>query len=319
MQTDLDTLSKYYDVRSEVLDFNIRDQKAFLSSMARLAKGILWCDLSLAWFGGAPAYWSARLAKLFGKRSAVVLGGYEVANIPELNYGSLANSTSASKISYILHNADLVLPVDESLRTKAIENFDIDGSKVIPIPTGYNSDLFKPNDAPKENLVLTVAYITKTTIRLKGLDTFVGAARMIDDVNFAIAGPDFDGSGHEFLRSMPDNVELLGYVPRSELTKHYGRAKVYCQLSMSEGLPNALCEAMLCECVPVATRVGGIPSAMDDIGFYVSQGDPRETASAILKALQSDQGQEARKRIMELFTQEERENRLHAAIESVLR
>ena len=42
---------------------------------------------------------------------------------------------------------------------------------------------------------------------------------------------------------------------------------------MREGLPNALCEAMLCECVPVGTDVQGIRTAMGDAGFYVPYGD----------------------------------------------
>ena len=42
------------------------------------------------------------------------------------------------------------------------------------------------------------------------------------------------------------NVEFAGFVPHDQLASYYQRAKVYCQLSAYEGLPNALCEAMLC-------------------------------------------------------------------------
>ena len=34
-------------------------------------------------------------------------------------------------------------------------------------------------------------------------------------------------------------------MPQEKLIPYYQKAKVYCQLSMREGLPNALCEALL--------------------------------------------------------------------------
>jgi len=43
-------------------------------------------------------------------------------------------------------------------------------------------------------------------------------------------------------------IKFTGLVPDEELIKYYQKAKVY-QLSEYEGLPNALCEAMLCECL----------------------------------------------------------------------
>jgi len=106
------------------------------------------------------------------------------------------------------------------------------------------------------------------------------------------------------------NVEFLGPLSQDELIPYYQRAKVYCQLSMREGLPNALCEAMLCECVPVGTRYCGIPTAIGDTGFYVPYGDPKATAEAIKKALKSDKGKAARERIKTMFPIERRERKL---------
>jgi glycosyltransferase involved in cell wall biosynthesis len=54
---------------------------------------------------------------------------------------------------------------------------------------------------------------------------------------------------------------------------------------MREGLPNALCEAMLCGCVPVGTKRNGIPTAIGDCGFYVPYDDPKAAAEAIKKRL----------------------------------
>jgi glycosyltransferase involved in cell wall biosynthesis len=66
---------------------------------------------------------------------------------------------------------------------------------------------------------------------------------------------------------------------------------------------------MLCECVPVGTNVGGIPTAISDIGFLVPYGDADALADALQKALRSESnvGKEARTYIAERFTLEKRE------------
>ena len=113
------------------------------------------------------------------------------------------------------------------------------------------------------------------------------------------------------------NVKFTGFVPDEELIRYYQRAKVYCQLSRYEGLPNALCEAMCCECVPVGTNYCGIPTAIEDTGFYVPYKDPKATAKAIKEALKSDKGKDARGRIKKIFSVERREKELIQIIEEM--
>jgi len=120
-------------------------------------------------------------------------------------------------------------------------------------------------------------------------------------------------------RMASSNVTFIPPVEENDLIPYYQRAKVYCQLSMREGLPNALCEAMLCECVPVGTDVPGIRTAMGDAGFYVSYGDPLATKEAIIKALSVGSGISARERIRSLFPLEQREQRFAAIIEELTR
>jgi len=91
----------------------------------------------------------------------------------------------------------------------------------------------------------------------------------------------------------------------------YQESKVIALLSKYEGLPNVLCEAMLCECTPVTTGVCGIPNAQGDAGYYVSYDDEKETKEAIEKALKSKADtKEIRNRIKDNFTIEQREKSL---------
>jgi glycosyltransferase involved in cell wall biosynthesis len=225
---------------------------------------------------------------------------------------------SAAGMKWILANASKVLTVDESLKREAVANLGASTSNIITIPTGYESSKFKPY-GKKENIVLTVGSVGKRqSPRRKGLDVFAKTAGYMKDVNFVHVG---DLHNHpEFLHEADSrNVTFAGRVTDAELLRHYQRAKVYCQLSLHEGLPNALCEAMLCECVPVGTRVGGIPTAIGDTGFYVPYGDVPATVKAIRRAITSETGEKARLRIKSLFSLETRETRVVEAINKLLR
>ena len=113
------------------------------------------------------------------------------------------------------------------------------------------------------------------------------------------------------------NVVFIAPLPQNELAHFYQKAKVYCQLSMREGLPNALCEAMLCECVPVGTDVQGVRTAIGATGFLVPYDDLAATTEAIGMALKSDKGKEARERIMKMFPENRREKELIEMITNI--
>jgi glycosyltransferase involved in cell wall biosynthesis len=203
-----------------------------------------------------------------------------------------------------------------SLREDAIKNAKVSGENIDCLSTGYDSNYWKRKDE-KEDIVLTVGSVDKLVVKRKGFEVFVKAARHIPNAKFVLVGKHIDNSV-EYLKSIaPPNVEFTGFVSDEDLLKWYQKVKVYCQLSRYEGLPNALCEAMLCECVPVGTNYCGIPTAIGDTGFYVPYGDPKATAGAIREALNSDKGREARERINEMFSMQRRERELTRIIKEV--
>lgn len=275
VKADLEILQHHFDVIPHQWT-RTRDIKNVL----RVIWHILKTDLSFIWFAGGHAVRVVLFSKVFGKKSIVVVGGYEVAKVPEIGYGALLNPKSARRVKFVLENADKVLTVDDSLKKDAIKNLNVKGENIQTVPTGYDYEKFKP-EGEKENLVLTVAYINSTTIKRKGLKTFVKVAEILPDIKFTIIGPHLDNSIDKLKSIARHNVKFTNFVSDEELLRYYQKAKVYCQLSRYEGLPNALCEAMLYECVPVGTKHCGIPTAIGDTGFYVPYGDPGATAEAI--------------------------------------
>lgn len=317
IEKDIELFGKNFYIKTLEFIWDKKAKRKTITSMLNLALDTLVADVTYSWFADIHAYWAVRISKFFRKKSVVVVGGYEVSVIPQLNYGALLDRNSSIKVKYILSNADLILTVDEGLKIAAIDNFNVIGDNIKTIPTGYDYQKFRCQQE-KEEMVLTVAATRNwNEARLKGLDTFVQLANLLPEVKFTIIG--VQGEALSELKAIAgQNIEIIGWLPQDEIIPYYNRAKCYCQLSLSEGLPNALCEAMLCECVPVGTRIPGITTVMGDTGFYVQRGDINATVNAVKNALNSDKGKIARARVMKLFPSQRREIELKKAITELI-
>jgi glycosyltransferase involved in cell wall biosynthesis len=316
IQADLDLLKKHFDVRVEDIGSRRKGLASSIGALYHMFKGVLWADVTFCWFAEKHAKWAVRLSRMLGRPSLVVVGGYEVANLPEIGHGSLLDPKKAKMVRYIHERATIVLPVHESLKTDAIRNLGVDGGNIVVLATGFNPEKFKPS-GDKTKTALTVALFDSwQRARLKGIETFVETAALMPDVEFMVIGG--SGEGLTRIRSLaPSNVTFIGPSAQEEVIQYYQRARVYCQLSLYEGLPNALCEAMLCECVPVGTEVNGISTAIGDTGFYVPVGDAKTAADAVRIALASNKGRDARARIVSMFAVEKREKELSKIVEEL--
>jgi glycosyltransferase involved in cell wall biosynthesis len=80
-------------------------------------------------------------------------------------------------------------------------------------------------------------------------------------------------------------IDLLGFVPFGpELLERYRRAHVFVHVSLTEGVPAVLIEALASGTPIVATAVGGVPAALDDgrAGILVPPNDLDALVSALL-------------------------------------
>lgn len=63
---------------------------------------------------------------------------------------------------------------------------------------------------------------------------------------------------------LSDIIRMTGWLTPEQLLPHYAEADIFVLPSWSEGLPNALVEAMAAGLAPVVTGVGNIPSVVSD-------------------------------------------------------
>ena len=308
IRRDLEMLARHYDIINLVPPESKKDWGGYISKVKKFIQN---SSVSIGWFAGWHTFPLVRYAKKYGKSSIIIVGGYDAVSFPEIGYGAFSNKKESIPAKYVLKNADIILPVSQYLQKEIIKNAKIKGDNIFSVPTGYDPNFWKPN-GKKENMVLSVSEAKNIKrVKLKGLDTFVKSAKYVPDAKFLVIG--IEGEARKYLEGIaPKNVELIGYVKNEMLLPYYQRAKVYAQLSLSEGLPNTLCEAMLAGAIPVGTNRGGIPEAMGNIGFYVPYSNVKATARAIKEALAAPEelGLKARERIVKLFPKDRRERAL---------
>lgn len=291
-----------------------------IGALLKIFFGVLHSDVTLAWFGSVYSFFLVFFSKLLGKPSMVIVAGVDAAKDKEINYGIWLNPWKAMLVKYAFRHADRILVVDPFLGREAERLADYDGKNIVYLPFGFDANLWRPSGS-KEPFILTVAACENIwRLRKKGIDKLLDAAAAMPTTHFIIIGILPELLVHTQMNTLP-NVEVLPFVKQEELLRYYQRAKVYCQVSYTEGLPNALCEAMLCGCIPVGTTRGGIPTAIGDAGLLIPYGDIPAMVEAFQTALamSPQAGLKARQRIMENFPLQRREEGLLKTINELLK
>lgn len=132
--------------------------------------------------------------------------------------------------------------------------------------------------------VLKILFVGRLDTQ-KGVDVLLAAMRQLGDRGFAVVVGE-SVAGQEVLGDTPANVKVLGWLPREQINQLYAAADVLVMPSRWEGLPIVALEAMRAGLPVVATRVGGIPEAVEDgiTGRLVDVDAPSQLA-AVLQSL----------------------------------
>ena len=190
--------------------------------------------------------------------------------------------------------------------------------KSIRVPVGFDSGFWTPRENGPGESILSVALAGDWhRAHVKGLDRVVECARRMPERSFEIVG--VEPSVVPLFGSLPTNLRVRRPMAADELRAHYQAASVYLQLSRDEGFGGAVAEAMASGCIPVVSRVGGLPELVRDVGFDVDPDDLGSVANAIGTAMQHPELRErCRASIIERFSLERREQALARGIRTLL-
>jgi len=272
VKTDDEILAGEFDVRH----FCFQPVKGTIFTLREIIRQFFFLlfhirtfDFVYIWFADLHSFIPVLFSKLAGKKSFLVIGGYDVCRMPSLRYGVFCSKTRGCTALWSMKNCHLNLPVSNHVARKVKAITRKNNFKTIYNCVNIPED--QTSNPGERKMVLTVGQInSERSYLLKGIDTFVEVARQLPELLFCIAG--FDSQKLARLqKDFPPNVMVTGEIAHDQLSGLYLQSKVYCQLSRSESFGVALAEAMLMGCIPVVTNVGGMPEVVGDSRFVVKR------------------------------------------------
>ncbi len=329
---DLESLSEHFDIRSFAFATLPLTKAGTITQWMRqyrwLRKEINHADVIFGWFADYHMVLPLRIGKKKNTPVVVALGGYDATHLPSLSYGVYDSIWRAPLARFVIRNVSMLVPVAEVLirSDNEFEHGPKGASQGVVahvkgfrtpyevIPTGYDANAWPLGPDERDASVCSVAIVNdRRTFKLKGLDLLIKAAARMPFVSFKIVGvSDVLLPWIRTSYSPTVNVEIEPPRAREVLSEVYRWSSVYAQLSRSEGLPNVLCEAMLSGCVPVVSRVGGMPNVVGEVGEVVDEPRVENVVRAIEVALARPRNdrKQARKLIAARFSREQRSRQL---------
>lgn len=286
-------VSRPAKVRFRELDYKILSQEHNVSnfgfrftplSVLQLFAEVRRNDAVFCWFAGLWSLFSVFFAKLLKKKSIVVPGGFDVANVPEFNYG-LANSPFHRwYVKYILKNCDLALPITNANYQEAMAVAKPKKCEVV-----YCGVELKPavKQFTKKKQVLTVGIVNKSSSERKGHFRFIEMARLLPDIPFILVGRQMDDTIKKLKDSAPSNVTFYDFLSDEQLYNLFAESKVYLQLSYHESFGLSVVEAMSMGSTPVVSKDPALAEVIGDSGVVVDIKDYKNIAEKIMEVFNS--------------------------------
>jgi glycosyltransferase involved in cell wall biosynthesis len=256
--------------------------------------------LYVSQFAGYHGYLPGLFARLTGKNFLVVAGGTDCVSFPAIGYGNFNKSLLGlfTKLSFRLathvspkhqslveydYHYDKSIPTHQGIKA-FVTNYE---TPITVIANGYDEKSFFCSSDKKPNTFITVTSGLEFTFqqKLKGIDLILTVAAKFPDCQFTIVGVPTTLQ----LAITSANIKTIPPTKNNELQKLYSEHQFYLQLSMAEGFPNALCEAMLCECVPIVSDVFSMPEIIESSGFVLNERNVELLKELIQTAILTDQ------------------------------
>ncbi|MGH7410396.1 MAG: glycosyltransferase family 4 protein, partial [Candidatus Methylomirabilis sp.] len=287
--------------------------------------GRRWDVIYFPWNSGAVAH--LPLFEL-GRPAVLSCRGSQISIAPHARRRVAARE----KLQSTFQKAAAVHCVSHAIRKEAMR-FGLDPMKSHVIHPGVDPEVFRPSERREPGPGLLRVVTIGSLGWVKGYEYAFQAIRCSIDVGVPICfGVGGDGAERQRMLytihdlRLEDHVHLLGRLTPEEVRAHLQQADVFLLSSLSEGLSNAVLEAMACGLPVVTTACGGMPEAVTDgvEGFVVPLRDPEAMAKA-LSTLASDaelrrrMGWAGRERVLKHFNLRRQIDEFVAMIDGVAR
>ena len=277
-----------------------RGDDGFRNAKQVIKRNKIEFDLIHAHFTYPAGYVGARLKETYGKN--LILTVHE-----DRNWFLNEIVSVDSKILYSWQNADRIIRVNKA-DLKEFAKININRSKLVYIPNGFSSELFKPIDKKTARKKLNLPKDKDILLNVAALEAYKGQKYLIRAMKAVISSKEDailyivgKGSLRNHLQSLLEQNGLQDHVVLAggdksieEIVLWMNACDVFVLPSLNESFGIVQIEAMACGKSVVATRNGGSEEIVinDKLGFLVDTTDAEGMAKAILKALDMDWNRE---------------------------
>lgn len=320
---DLEILFSKFDIKEyQVVN---TPKKALPWSLFKLSLYLIFnigrFEIVYIWFADYHSFLPLLFSRIAGKRSFLVIGGYDICRERRYKYGSFSNPLRSFAAISSIKMATLNLCVSESVQ-RVIEAI-APASRSCVVYNGVKPDFTAYSESSSQNNptegmplsdILCVALVsTLQSFYIKGIDRFNLVAESMPDNNFVLVGCNQDV--FKLAGVTPaKNLRILPRLDHLHLKDYYKNSKVYCQLSRRESFSLSLAEAMSYNCIPVITKTGGMPEVTGKLGFQADGDDIDQIVQFVKTALISERSDVFRDRIIKHFSLKRREGALFKII-----
>lgn len=176
-------------------------------------------------------------------------------------------------------SADAIITASGHEHDLLARYYDADPARMVSIPCGIDTDLFRPRDRDECRRQLGIELDRPVLLwvgrleKLKGVDILIDAVAQLEDPEVLLLVVGGDEHGQELRRELEEqareaglegSVRFTGAVPHEDLPTWYSAADVCAVPSYYESFGLVAVEAMACGTPVVASRVGGLVSTVTD-------------------------------------------------------
>jgi len=269
IENDKKILKKHFEIKEMTWEGKKSIPKIFVN--------MLKIDICFLWFLGDFSIPVTFFSKLLNKKTIIITGGYDVASVPELNYGNFKKDNLKSKfLKWSLEQANLVLPVSKFTEKETLKRGIPKNMKLLY--NGIDIKYFKEKGKKDKKLIISIGSINEQNLIRKGILPFVFLAKILPDYNFIMIGKFKDQSINmlkEFInKNELNNIKFTDYISNKEKLNYLQKASFIFQLSEYEAFGIAPLEGMLCGCVPIiSNHESGMHEFVTDKKLYVNPFD----------------------------------------------
>lgn len=183
---------------------------------------------------------------------------------------------------------DLVFSVGK-YHTKLLKEVGVNEDKIFELPPRVDPKYFSKNHSRnnenKED-VFKILYVGNFS-KFKGIDVFLNALELLKkdtDISFKgilVSKGEYPIENHV---SIIDDIEIVGYVDRSEVSEYYNKADVYVHPGIEEAGPSTIIESLACGTPVIATdRLAFKEYDTQDVCKFFTLGNPEELKERLIK------------------------------------